>query len=93
VLEATCQPTDAVEYRPGCAAQVQDISRGGLRIVVPRRIDPETFLTVGIESTADALVPAIQVRVVHATQTDGGPWVLGCAFLRPLSEEELQSLL
>jgi hypothetical protein len=32
------------------------------------------------------------VRVMHATQQPGG-WLIGCAFVRRLSEEDLQTLL
>jgi hypothetical protein len=93
ILEATCQPTDHVEYLPGGKAQVQDISRGGVRLSLPRAFDPGTLLTIGIASTAEGFLPPLQVRVVHSSAATEGRWVHGCAFLRPLSEEELQGLL
>jgi len=35
----------------------------------------------------------LMVRVVHARQETKGWWIIGCAFARPLSEEELQTVL
>jgi hypothetical protein len=93
ILEATCETSADVEYRPACHAQVQDISRGGLRLALPREFQAGTLLTIGISSTTEGFLPPLQVRVVHSSAGPDGRWTHGCAFLRDLSEEELQGLL
>jgi hypothetical protein len=35
----------------------------------------------------------VPVRVVHATAGKNGRWIIGCEFARPLSEDELQTLI
>ncbi len=68
------------------SARVQDISQGGVRLLVNQRFEPGTLLRI-------LLVKAIEARLVHATPTPDNQWTLGCEFTAVLSEQEVQNLL
>lgn len=93
--EASCQPTDA---RSGIfwAVKVQNLSCGGVAMVVDRRFDLGTVLSLRLQGTTPGSSRNVLVRVVHArllTANPGLRWLVGGAFLQPLSEDELQELL
>ena len=70
---------------------VQDVSASGIGLLIARRCEPGTVLTVeaGLGSTRAAL----PVRVVRVRKDNFGHWVHGCAFLQPLAEQELYALV
>jgi hypothetical protein len=68
------------------SARVQDISQGGVRLLVNQRFEPGTFLRI-------LLNKAIEARLVHATPAGDNKWALGCEFTMTLSEQEIQHLL
>src|SRR5262245_47309723 len=92
-LTTTCQPVAA---RGGSEfawpAQIRDLSQGGLGIILNRRFEPGTGLAIDIPETDAYPGDTLLCRIVHATRWDG-QWLLGCALVSPLSEEELQRLL
>ena len=52
-------------------------------------------MTVELRTSTGTLLRTVRVRVVHATAfLEGGSnfWLLGCAFHKPLSDEELRAL-
>jgi hypothetical protein len=80
----------------GWPGLVRNISRGGVGLIVRHRFQPGTRLTIDLQAARGEERPALAVLVVHATpaSADGAPcWLLGCAFDRPLTEEEFQALL
>jgi hypothetical protein len=68
------------------SARVQDISQGGVRLLVNQRFEPGTVLRI-------LLNKAVEARLVHATPTGENKWALGCEFAMTLSEQEIQNLL
>ncbi len=68
------------------SARVQDISQGGVRLLVNQRFEPGTLLRI-------LLNKAVEARLVHATPTGDNKWALGCEFKLVLSEEEIKNLL
>src|SRR5437879_12448270 len=68
------------------SARVQDISQGGVRLLVNQRFEPGTLLRI-------LLVKAIEAKLVHATPTADNKWTLGCEFTAVLTEQEVQDLL
>lgn len=88
--EISCEPLGANALWLG---RVRDVSRGGMAVVLPRRFDPGTTLSVELLLIKADGPRRLIVRVVHARQEANGWWLIGCAFARPLSEEELQDLL
>ncbi len=67
------------------SARVQDISQGGVRILVNQRFEPGTLLRI-------LLNKAVEARLVHATPTTDHKWALGCEFTAVLTEQEVQKL-
>jgi PilZ domain len=68
------------------SARVQDISQGGVRLLVNQRFEPGTLLRI-------LLNKAVEARLVHATPAGENKWALGCEFSLILSKEEIQNLL
>jgi hypothetical protein len=61
-------------------------------LVLDRRFEPGTLLIIELSEKAKGRVRALGVRVVHATQRETR-WIIGCKFVSPLNEEELQTLV
>jgi hypothetical protein len=73
-------------------AQIENISRGGLKVVISRRFEIGTILKVEVPvGTQDSYT--FLARVVRAAPESTGCWGLGCALLQEISEEEIQNLL
>jgi hypothetical protein len=84
----------AGDDRTRWTARMQDISRGGARVIVDRRFEPGTILNIQVEGGGrEELPPVLLVRVVHVKAESGGFWALGCRFARELTEKDLHVLL
>src|SRR5262249_4194409 len=70
-------------------ATVQGLSTGGLGLLVSRRFERGTILTIGL---ADEL-PALEIRVTRVERAVGDSWFHGCVFAQPLGKEELGQLI
>lgn len=87
--EISCQPD---EVNTAWLGKVQDVSPGGIALILRRRFEPGASLSIELTTQGD-WPRRLVARVVHATQEMDGRWIVGCAFARPLSEQELQTLL
>jgi hypothetical protein len=74
-------------------ATITDISLGGLALVLGRRFEPGTVLSLECFGTDRDQPSALLLRVKYAKPQDFGHWLVGGAFLEPLTCEELQALL
>jgi serine/threonine protein kinase len=91
-LESKCEPL--AFFREKCwQARIQDISLAGVRLILPRRFEPGTFLTVEIKSRDGHSMASHVVKVLRAQRDKPRQWSLGCTFLRPISAVELKALL
>jgi serine/threonine protein kinase len=77
--------------KPQWPAKVQNISAGGLALLVGRRFEPHSTLCVELGGSGQAPCYYL-VRVVRVQPRPGRKWLVGCAFARPLSDEEVESL-
>jgi hypothetical protein len=75
------------------SGRVQNISRGGLNLVVSRRFEPGTLLQIELQGPQDSEPRTVLARVVHARPGDADHWALGCAFAFELGEDMLHALL
>jgi hypothetical protein len=92
-LPATCQPASVSEMKEmRWPASISDISQGGVLMLLPRRFEKGTALALELPGDAERESSIVFVKVVHLKQRDGA-WALGCKFVSPLSEDELQRLL
>ncbi len=93
ILVTSCQPLAARgDGDVSWSARVHDISAGGLSLVLARRFERGTGLAIEIPETADRPADTLLVKVVHATRLPDNQWLLGCAFVSQLSDEEVQTL-
>lgn len=69
---------------------VQDISRGGMNLIVQDQVDPGTLLKIEGEDECSAPGPLLWVRVIHVVPAEDGSSILGCVFPHELGEEELK---
>jgi hypothetical protein len=86
-LEALSRPlelSDAIAW----GATVQDISAGGVGLLICYPFKPGTFLAVDLVGGHEGS-RTVLVRVVHVTDQSDGTWFVGCEFALPLSEEEV----
>jgi hypothetical protein len=74
-------------------ALLQDVSTGGLRLVLRRCYETGRVLAVSWRHPRLGPERTLLAHVVHATDAGGGNWVVGCSLETVLTEEELASLL
>jgi hypothetical protein len=74
-------------------ATITNISTTGIALVMRHRIKPGRVLVIKLQSGNLNLSRPIPIRVMHVHPHSEGSWLHGCAFVRKLREEDLQSLL
>jgi PilZ domain len=74
-------------------ARIENISLGGLKVVIGRRFEVDTILKLEIGLQGEENLSMLLVRVVRVMQEPAGSWGLGCAFSQEISEEQLQESL
>jgi hypothetical protein len=77
----------------GWSAQIQDISRGGLNLLVNRSFEPGSLLKVEVQSTDNVIPNTLIARVVRAVSKSQDQWALGCAFVKEISDADLKVFL
>lgn len=93
-MPGTCAPLAArADDGPAWEGSVLDISVGGLRLVLSRRFEAGTVLSLEVDPRASGCPQRLLVRVVRVESAPGQKWLLGCALLSRLSQEKLQTLL
>ena len=72
---------------------MHDVSHRGIGVLCDRPFDRGAYLKLNIHSDRRKQLRAKVIRVMHSAPQPGGEeWVVGGAFLRGLSEEDLQVL-
>ena len=89
VFDATA-PSDSQEVWP---LVVQDVSASGIGVLLARRCEPGTELSVEVATGPNRPGWSLPVRVVRVRKDNYGHWMHGCAFLAPLDQPELIALL
>jgi PilZ domain len=74
-------------------ASVRDVSTTGIGLRVWQGLKPGLVLVIRLETREKKLSRPLPVRVMHATQQAEGDWLIGCQFVRPLSDQDLRELL
>jgi PilZ domain len=90
-LEATSRPLDS-DLPLSWGAVVTDIAPGGLSVTICYPFRAGTFLSIDLK-TPDGMVRTLMVRVVHVQDRNDGMWRLGCEFLNPLREKEIELIV
>jgi hypothetical protein len=88
-LEAVSRPLDSPDAL-SWGARVRSISTGGIGLVMCYPFKPGACLSV--ELSVQRQARSLLVKVVHATDQADGTWLLGCEFVKPLSDGEVDAL-
>ena len=92
-LEATTRPLDA-EVTLAWGATVRDISSSGIGMNLCYPFPAGTYLAVDLDlPQSETRVPSLLARVVHAHDLPDGTWHVGCEFVKPLSQSELEIMV
>jgi hypothetical protein len=93
-LEIQCQPVASRgDNDIMWPATVSQLSAETIKIALQRRFEPRTGLSLFLpDPGSDASYNAF-ARVARVESLDQGRWLLECAFLAPLTEERLDTLL
>lgn len=73
-------------------AVVNDVSAGGLSVTLCFPFRPGTYLAVDLQSEAGT-ARTLMVRVQHVHDQTDGRWRLGCEFIKPLGESDMEMLM
>jgi len=93
-LTTSCEPMSVRSDRDArWPATIRDISVTGIGLLLKRRFERGAGLTIELPENGGNSAYTVLAKVVHATSQPGGYWLLGCAFVSELSDEELDGLL
>jgi hypothetical protein len=81
------------DNEPSWPAQACDVSRGGLKLLSTRKFERGTTLKIGSISESAEKPAQVMAEVRYVTPTPEGKWMMGCAFLKELTEPELLTWL
>jgi hypothetical protein len=91
-LDTSCQPAQSAEGEPW-AVKVVNIAPGGVGLLTPVAVQTGVVLQLELPGSADRPGRSLPVRVIQSTKQAEEDWLVGCAFVGELTEEDLQALL
>jgi hypothetical protein len=75
------------------AAQVRNISATGISLVVNRPLEPQAVFSIELCRPTRFWYSELPMRVVYTVPHPAGEYIVGGAFARELTEDELVGLL
>ena len=90
-LEALTRPLDAGDAI-FWGATVRDISTNGIGLTLCFPFRAGTYLAIDLKE-ADGAMRNLLTRVVHTVDQPDGTWHIGCEFVKPLSESDLEVIV
>ena len=72
---------------------MRNLSVTGVGLILPRRFEPGTVITVVLQSPDGRVRRSLEMRVRHASRAPGGRWCTGGTFPQPLGKDELRRLV
>lgn len=91
VLPATSYPLEVSETL-SWGAVVSDISSGGIAVTLCYPFKPGTYLSIDLQCASGA-TRNIMVRVVNVFDQPDGQWRLGCEFLKPITQSDMDLII
>jgi hypothetical protein len=73
-------------------AKIQDVSAGGVSLIVDREFAAETLLSIEIFTPTGTCLCTLRLSVVHIRPRAEGAWLIGCALATKLGKNELRGL-
>jgi hypothetical protein len=86
-------PISDGEFKRGWWAELSDVSKHGVRVLMSSQVLAGTMLLIEVPQGAGQAPEPVLMRVIHVAQQSVGAWLIGCEFVRILTEVELQALL
>src|SRR5437762_3498731 len=74
------------------SARVQNVSRGGVRMLVNRKVEAGAMVSIALPAGEGEAHSTILACVVHIDAAGDGVWSMGCSFATELSDAEFQTL-
>jgi hypothetical protein len=74
-------------------ASVRNVSTTGIGLCARQPLKAGTVLIITLRTPRHHLSRPLPVRVMHSTLQAAGDWLIGCQFVRRLSDQDLQALL
>jgi PilZ domain-containing protein len=74
------------------SAQIQDVSRGGIRLLTDRAIGSGTMIRVELPPLDESPHTSVLACVVHVRPASDSSYMLGCNFSMELSDADLQAV-
>jgi serine/threonine protein kinase len=97
-LQTPCTMSDSLhpddrEWQTRWEAEVNNLSVTGIGLIVVRRFEPGSVLTVSLAHSNGEGEHTLVMRVVRVVPAPGRRWYVGGVLTQPLSKEELRRLL
>jgi hypothetical protein len=74
------------------AAEPQNLSRNGIKLILDQRIEIGTKTSIIVYRDNQRILFQVPMQVVYVVAQPGNRWVVGGAFARELSDQEVQGL-
>ncbi|HEV3115902.1 MAG TPA: PilZ domain-containing protein [Gemmataceae bacterium] len=87
-----CQERTAQTYDLWFMARVCDISPNGIRLLLGHTFTLGDTVSIEPIRTKEPFGRALEARVIYANEEKRGAWIIGCEFVVPLSDDELDTL-
>jgi len=91
-LETSCRLLAMVQGESN-PVRVRNISAGGISLVLNNEVPADTLLEIELLNRPQMFLCKLQVRITYRVEHPTGDWIIGGAFTRRLSDEELKLLL
>jgi len=91
-LGTSCHPVTSGQGQEW-VGQAVNISQGGVGLVLNRRFEKGTLLSVEVTGSNGQPGRSMLARVAHVCQQSDGSWMIGCAFANKLSEDDVNAIL
>lgn len=91
-IMTSCKSVNPAHLEPS-SAKILNVSPAGLGLLVTREFEQGSLVSVELPGSMGQPPTAVLARVIHAKPRPTGDWVLGCAFTRQLTEQELQKMV
>lgn len=91
-LETSCRLLAMVEGEPH-PVRVRNISAGGISLVLSHEVPADSILEIELLNRPEMFLCKLQVQITYRVEHPTGDWILGGAFTRKLTDEELKLLL
>jgi hypothetical protein len=88
-VRVRCMPFKTGDSPPIWTAQVRDVSRLGIGLILPHPAGPGTLIEIELTQKSGALVRNVLARVVHQERESSKTYVVGCAFVTELEDRDL----